>query len=77
MRAAGIPTEEFCTCGYCQNEEFRDQCVCCHNHDAQFRLQERGQELQCIHQHPGVDELLADAPLELAWNNYKHYHGEY
>ena len=54
------------------------ECVCCKTHDCvSGKLNDRGQTFDCITNHPGVTELLQDAPLEVVWNNYLCYHGKY
>ena len=35
------------------------------------------QLFKCIIDNPGVHELMLDAPLELAYNSYLVYHGEF
>ena len=32
---------------------------------------------KCITDHPGINELLAPAPLEVIWQSFKAYHGKY
>ena len=54
-----------------------DECVCCQSHDISVKLTDRETLFQCITDHPGVTELMAEAPLEVAWNNYLCYHSEF
>ena len=71
------PASEWCTCGRYQDMPTIDECICCQSHDIKVKLNDRGEQYQCITQHPGVTELMAKAPLEVAWNNYLCYHREF
>jgi hypothetical protein len=71
------PAEVWCKCGHCQDMPTKPEAICCIDHDISVKLHERDQEFKCITDHPGVLELLQDAPLELAWNNYLCYHSKY
>ena len=63
----------WCHCGKCAFMPTREQNVCCRNHDAaSARVLP---ETQCITENPGVEQLLQEAPLEMAYNQYLVYHG--
>ncbi|XP_067928028.1 uncharacterized protein [Watersipora subatra] len=67
------PATEWCVCKRCQDMPSLPECLCCHDAEFAHRLHDRG-EHECLCTHPGVDELVAPAPLELGWNNYLRYH---
>ena len=54
----------------------RAEAICCQTHDISEKMVDF-EEVDCITQHPGVQQLMADAPLELAWSHYLHHHGMY
>ena len=60
----------------------RCECVCCYGYTSSYdrRFERYDQDAgphRCITDHPGVLELLAPAPLEVMWENFKSTHGKY
>ncbi|XP_067941000.1 uncharacterized protein [Watersipora subatra] len=67
------PATEWCACERCQDMPSLPECLCCHYAEFAHCLLDRG-EHECLRMHPGVNEFVASAPLELRWNNYLRYH---
>ncbi|XP_067937131.1 uncharacterized protein [Watersipora subatra] len=67
------PATEWCVCKRCQDMPSLPECLRCRDAEFVHHLHDR-EEHECLCMHPGVDEPMVPAPLELRWNNYLRYH---
>ena len=75
------PAQEWCQCNRCDDMPTKTESLCCQmvtstSDKCHERYNYEDGPWKCITQHPGVDELLKPAPLEVIWNNFQCYHGK-
>lgn len=62
-------------CGQCQDMPTRAESVCCRQHDIINKWSDKHEAKdRCIINHPGVNHLMEEEPLEIVWKNFRCYH---